>query len=351
MRCFWSDFSLTRSVNLTQSKWQWTLNGAIAPALGSLLMLTGPGEVSAQLPKGSSQPPANQAIVQMGDLSLPVPVVQGEAVLPLEPMEPKSLLRVVSISIAGQARRFLLDTGASNTLVSPDWVEPLGRKGKPLAQNKLAVAGPNCPAPTMQVFDLPPLVLQTSLVRDLHGIAIAQGLIPAKLSGLLGMDVLRQYDLHITPQQLGLKAKTTGRPPGAIALRSKSGVLLAEVMLNGRGPFTMLVDTGAGSTFISPQVAETIALGKTEAIKMVGFCGEEAAKLGYLRRVSLGNPANQETKIERNQVEVVVTDSAVIKTMEIDGVLGQNFLSHYQQHWQVASGNKTGSWLVLTPLP
>ena len=79
---------------------------------------------------------------------------------------------------------------------------------------------------------------------------------------------------------------------------------------------------------------------------MQGFCGIEMAEYAALAKVKMGN-------YQLTNLETVILDSPVLKLLEVDGILGQNFLNNYQQHWQFKQKKSgefpSGGSLLLTP--
>ncbi|NJN29406.1 MAG: hypothetical protein HC824_02260, partial [Synechococcales cyanobacterium RM1_1_8] len=178
-------------------------------------------------------------------------------------MQPGRSVFGLEATIGGQTSQFLLDTGASTTLLSPTLRQRLKLTGSPVQTTDLnyAVAGKDCPQMTAARLKLPVVNIGSSEVRGLEALQFDQALIPDHADGILGMDILGQFSLIIDPQQrqLSLNLPRSLSPAErlrAIPLEAKSGVMLAQLRINDQGHFRVLVDTGAGSTFISPAVAD-----------------------------------------------------------------------------------------------
>jgi predicted aspartyl protease len=304
---------------------------------------------AASLPQASN--PSLQAIVQLRNLKLPRPQVQGQATLPMQFLA-DSRSFTVNLTAGGQTGKFVVDTGASTTLVSSKWVQQLGLKGEVIPRDKfaLAMAGDDCPALSAALHRLPLLAIAGLRVDGLRALEFSKAIMPEGVSGILGMNFLSNFDLKLNLQtlQLNLLPKSDLPPaPAAIPLRGKLGVMLAKVKVNGQGPFTFLLDTGADSVFISQAVAKQLKLDAVPrtALQVSGFCGLEAAERVTLSRVELG-------RHRQTNLEGIILSSPMLSQMEVDGILGQEFFNHYQQHWRfsrVDSPQATGS-LLLTPL-
>ncbi|MCM1982022.1 retropepsin-like aspartic protease [Lyngbya confervoides] len=296
-----------------------------------------------------------QAIVQLHNLSLPPPVVTGSPQATLA-IAQEMLTPTIQAVIGNRQVPLLVDTGASTTLLSKALVTQLQLEGQTIASDRLtsAVAGRDCPSMEATLHQLPPLSLGGIQVDRLRGLAFAQTEIPQDWAGVLGMNFLQAFDLSINPQAQQL----TLRPPSplprsqraqAIPLQRQLNVLVGPVRINGQGPFTLLFDTGAEGTFISPAVAKAASLGEIpqEAVRVRGFCGLEPA-------VRLSIPSLDIGPHRLSTVQVIVLDSAVIKTLQVDGILGQNVLSQFEQHWRfpahsLPDSQAQGSLLLTAP--
>lgn len=294
--------------------------------------------------------PRVSAIVQLQGLKVPEPQVRGTARLPISTL-PGTSVYTVNAQLLGLSTRWLVDTGASTSMVATPVVQALGLTGQPVPSQRLsfAVAGNDCPNMNATLHQLPMLELATLQVEGLHSLQFANTVIPAELSGVLGMDMLKQFDLHLHPGKATLSLlPPTSLPTDAIAsavpLEQKLGVMVTELKINGQGPFQVLLDTAADSTFISEQVAEKLNLDAAtlHPIQIRGFCGLENAMRSQLDSVTLH-------RHQRRHLDAIVLSSSILKVLKVDGILGQNFLRHYQQYWRFNPESENGS-LLLVPL-
>jgi predicted aspartyl protease len=275
------------------------------------------------------------AIVQLQGLDVPPAQVKGSDTIPLKVLEQTQVY--TAEGLLGQLPgRFLIDTGASTTILSPEVVQSLRLPGKTILSERLssAVAGNGCTSMTATLHGLPPLKLKSVEIRGASGLRFEKTVIPDGLSGVIGMDILNHFDLQLNPkvQTLSLSPPTILPKPAAtvaIPLQRKLGVFLANLTLNGQGPFTLLLDTGADSTFISAPLAQRLKLDpKTrQPIQILGFCGLEPAERSQLTSVQL-------QQHEQKNIEAIILSSSILKLLGVDGILGQNFLSRYQQYWR-----------------
>ncbi|MGB7416500.1 MAG: retropepsin-like aspartic protease [Thermosynechococcaceae cyanobacterium] len=302
-----------------------------------------------------SQPTSAQAIVQLQGLDVPSPSVRGSAALPLQ-LVPGTKIFTVPVTFGGVQKQFLLDTGASTSLVAPEIVQQLQLRGTPIPKERLglAVAGDDCPDLNATLHTLPTLSMKGAQVQGLRALNFNSTVIPKQLAGVLGMDALRFFDVRLHPQQRSLFLSPASPLPAewqpyAVPLTEKLGVMLARIEVNGQGPFTFLLDTGAGSTFISTEVARRAQVAAAQPQQVLGFCGLEEASQTRLASVKL------HTFQQDNLDAIILSSSSILSVLGVDGILGQNFFNQYQQYWrftkgQSAQGPFDGS-LILVPLP
>ncbi|NJK28515.1 MAG: hypothetical protein HC925_08790 [Coleofasciculaceae cyanobacterium SM2_3_26] len=84
----------------------------------------------------------------------------------------------------------LLDTGASNSILSSQVAQEAGLQGTSLSSSFLAyfVVGDDCSNVNPAIHQLPPLAIQQANVSGLMGMELPQTAIPGNLSGVLGLD-------------------------------------------------------------------------------------------------------------------------------------------------------------------
>jgi clan AA aspartic protease (TIGR02281 family) len=303
---------------------------------------------------GKIRPDANQrmtTLIKSTGISIPKTQSQGESTLKLERLT-KSNLFTIPVKIGETYQKFILDTGASNSIIDSQIADKLGLTGNRIPSDILAyfVVGNNCSQVTATIHSLPPLSVNQAQVKGMNGMGLPKTSIPGEASGVLGLDFLKNFDVSINPQTLELKLL----PPkpivsGGIPLKGTLGVMTTEVKINGAGPFKFLLDTGADSIVLSNRLAEKLSLNTAQAknIDVRGFCGNEPGKAIILDRVTLGQN-------EVKKLDSVILENKTLDILGVDGIIGQNFLRNYQQHWQFSPTNElgfpeTGS-LTLTPL-
>ncbi len=305
-------------------------------------------------PDGSVRPDASDrltALVRITGVTLPKRSGQGQASVQLQQL-PDSLVFTLPVTIGGQARTFLFDTGASSSIVESQLAKQLGLTGTPIPKELLEymVVGNNCSNVNATLHSLPLVTVDAAKVEGIEGMGLPKTAIVGNLSGVLGLDFLSGFDVVLNPQTLKLQLLPPSSPStDAIALKGKLGVMTAQVQIDGQGPFTFLLDTGADSMVLSQRLAKQLSIdvSKAEDTEVRGFCGTEMGKQIKLAQVSLQQHRS-------TNLDAVIIGSKVLDLLGVDGIVGQNFLNQYQQHWRFGKVNELGfpeeGSLVLSPL-
>lgn len=305
-------------------------------------------------PDGSIRPDASERLTVLfktTGITMPKPTSQGQAAVQLQPL-PDSRVFSVPVTIAGESKRFLFDTGASNSIVDSQIAQKLGLAGTPIPKELLQymVVGDNCSEVQATLHSLPTLTVDAAKVEGISGMGLPQAAIVGNLSGVLGIDFLSGFDVVLNPKTLQLKLlPPSSSSADAIPLKGRLGVMTTQVQVNGKGPFTFLLDTGADSMVISERLANQLSLDISQAQKVdvKGFCGTQLGKKTQLLQVKL-------QQHQATNIDAIVLGRGVLDLLGVDGIVGQNFLSQYQQHWRFGKLNELGfpenGSLVLSPL-
>jgi predicted aspartyl protease len=120
--------------------------------------------------------------------------------------------------------------------------------------------------------------------------------------------------------------KSATRPVPFRLAKPDKPLILLETTVNGKGPYRFVLDTGAGLTMISPQMAKRAGVRRDEAQKAVGAGGSVEVHFGTVKALAIG-----EVRIEGLKVGIMdlAGISKAIET-DIDGIVGYNFLSRFR---------------------
>lgn len=233
---------------------------------------------------------------------------------------------------------FILDTGAGTSLVSKRLAGQLGliatgtREGAGAggrvqvelsSLDSLAIGGARrAPMPV-------------AITSEVERIGAAVG---AAIDGDIGYDFLRDYRVTVdyakqmvrlvqgSAEAIGPGQHMRCEVPFRLAAPMKP-LVLATVFVNGRGPYTFAVDTGASVTTVSPELASALDLESTGATGMTGAGGVMQATIGRVRSLTMGGAMLED-------LAVVTSDflgplSTALGT-KLDGIVGYNFLRRYR---------------------
>jgi predicted aspartyl protease len=120
--------------------------------------------------------------------------------------------------------------------------------------------------------------------------------------------------------------KSPARPVPFRLAKPDKPLILLETTVNSKGPYRFVLDTGAGLTMISPELAKRVGVQREEAQKAVGAGGSVQVHFGTLKALAIG-----ETQIEGLKVGIMdlAGISKAIET-DIDGIVGYNFLRRFR---------------------
>lgn len=101
-----------------------------------------------------------------------------------------------------------------------------------------------------------------------------------------------------------------------------AGYVLVEGWINERGPYLLLVDTGATSSAVTPEVARAAGLRAAYRVTLASAGGEMTVEAVPDTRVRIGAAAAE--------VETLILPLDGVRRIDprIQGVLGQSFLAH-----------------------
>jgi predicted aspartyl protease len=101
-------------------------------------------------------------------------------------------------------------------------------------------------------------------------------------------------------------------------------LILLETVVNDKGPFRFVLDTGAGGTVVTPELAKKLDIHPEEQQKATGAGGSVAVRFGTVNSFKVG-----ETQLKSFKV-VIMDLTGISKAIEtdIDGIIGYNFLKN-----------------------
>lgn len=117
--------------------------------------------------------------------------------------------------------------------------------------------------------------------------------------------------------------------PAGIPFRTRRGrpLIVLPALVNGKGPFHFILDTGASLTVLSTGVAGQLGIGRSKRrATALGAGGSIDARLTRIRSFSVGN-------LEVRNLHAAVMDLSDLRkslSYPMDGIIGYNLLSRYR---------------------
>lgn len=169
------------------------------------------------------------------------------------------------------------------------------------------------------------------------------GLLGHQVDGFLGNGFLHhvreQFELEIdyprrslafreiAPQPEPIFADIERCPQAAscVPVQLENWYTIVPVHVNGQGPYRFLLDTGAGTCVVSPQVAQWFSLPEGDWVKAKGVVRSLEAYRSFVSRLSVGRATCE-------NLEVLVMDCSEVSGYvrdRVDGYVGNAFLQHF----------------------
>lgn len=257
------------------------------------------------------------------------------------PIEIEGRVIFTKVKINGQGPlTFIVDTGATETVLTPRAAQKIGLVRSRIPSNvnrKLAksLSVGDATVRNISVFLMdPPQALSLRLDKGIN------------YHGILGYTFLSRYlvtidykkkTMKLTPLS-AVRRQRARRKPGedgshTVGFQVKDRLIYAGGEVNGRGPITFLVDTGAAETLLMPATAKALRIkaGKFPGHKNVGFTTLDSVSLG-----------SAEVKKVPAIVHVIPQDKG--KAVSYHGIIGYQFISNF-----VVSFNYRDRVLTLKP--
>lgn len=231
---------------------------------------------------------------------------------------------------------FILDTGASHSLLSPELAETLGVK--PEIEQQAMGAGGSVKLGLAHVASITVGTtrqsnIQVAITDELKRIGKA---IQSRVDGDLGFDFLKDFRLVIDyrastlsflPRLEGDNDSRLSTSTPFILAAAQKPLILVHAIVNDQGPFQFALDTGASRTMLSSELAEGLAIEIVEDSPGLGVGGQIKVLGGKLSSLAVGAAVVHEHAVGVG--EFLTTLSAAIGT-KLDGIIGYNFLNQFR---------------------
>lgn len=234
------------------------------------------------------------------------------------------------IGAGGQPARVLLDTGNGapyDIVISPGLAQRAGAvaqtEGERRARGAIGDAPVSINPATIANFSLGPIHLPQASAGVSTLIDSVSRQIGQPIDGIVGHRFVagRTISIDYRRRQVDFSA-AAGRPAGAVAftIAPSRPLTLVHVMINGRGPFLMALDTGASTTLLSPVLAHATGVTATQTARLGGAGGTTAngARVGQAQ-IRLGGLVREGQTVA---VADVLGPIRQVAGAPIEGVLG-----------------------------
>lgn len=225
---------------------------------------------------------------------------------------------------------FTLDTGASVTSISKRIAEELGIETRASSRSEARGVGGGIPMQYADVeIGLGTLEFEKDEVYVLDFDAIFKGL--GTRDGAFGFTTLNQCTMSLNYNTKSFKLSKGGSERDlkwtSFEYIKDSHLVGVPVHINGKGPFDFVLDTGAGNTCITPELATQIGLDAKPVHGIArGVGGDVQLKLAAVDTLAVG-----ETEITHSQMVVLDLSKVSPKGSLIEhGIIGYDFLSRYE---------------------
>jgi predicted aspartyl protease len=233
----------------------------------------------------------------------------------------------------------LLDTGATHTFLTPDTAKRFGISptSDALKRTTTVVGGRQVEFPLVQ---LSTVAVGTAVVENLEAGILASFPDAPLVDGILGGSFLKHFTLtldhatsrlRLTPKDPPLAAPSStvsaavaGR--SAVPIRIVHHLVLVRAVLNHKEPVTLLIDTGATHTILTPNTVQRLGLSPMADTPRRTLRVADG-QLHEVPLVQLAALTVGEATVENLQVGVSVLFP---RAPAVDGLLGGDFLEQFR---------------------
>jgi predicted aspartyl protease len=103
-------------------------------------------------------------------------------------------------------------------------------------------------------------------------------------------------------------------------------LILVPVTVNGNGPFEFILDTGAGLTVVSPELAALVGIDATGSKEAMGAGGKVVVQLGTAASITVGGATRRDAAVA---ISEELSRIAAVVGSKVDGAFGHGFLAGY----------------------
>ena len=102
-----------------------------------------------------------------------------------------------------------------------------------------------------------------------------------------------------------------------------TSLVAVPIMVNDRGPYKFLLDTGASNSILSAMVADSLQIPRGRAETLFSAGGNVAVTVRTIDTVQVG-------EVRLRQAEIAVANFPLLQTLQVDGILGGDYLRRFK---------------------
>src|SRR6516225_1010338 len=230
---------------------------------------------------------------------------------------------------------FILDSGATHCLISPQLASKLGIQSESEEEafgGGGAVQLSHARVHSVAVGSAQQENIEVLITHDLEPIGAA---LKVTVDGAIGFNFMKDFCVTLDYKRKVLRfaspsrdSNETSHPASStpFTLAPSEPLILLHAFANGQGPFQFTVDTAAGRSVISPELADRLDVQREKAIVGAGVGGAIPMDRAALDSLMVGDA------IVRDHIVVIGGFIDAIGTAAgaaLDGVIGSNFLNSF----------------------
>jgi hypothetical protein len=172
---------------------------------------------------------------------------------------------------------------------------------------------------------------QVAITNELEQVGAA---LKAQVDGDLGFSFMKDFRMTVDYQRNVLRlARASDNHENShdattvpFTLASAEPVIVVQAVVNEQGPFPFALDTGAGRTVLTPELAERLNIGATKKIKGAGLGGKMQLTGATVDSLSLSGATVRDLDVVLGAFIHTISAAAGTK---LEGIVGHNFLNQF----------------------
>jgi predicted aspartyl protease len=230
---------------------------------------------------------------------------------------------------------FILDSGATHCLISPEIATNLGIQLESQEEAVGAGGAVQLSRASVRSLALGSVHQENTQVVITHDLERIGAALKLTVDGAIGFSFMKDFCVTIDYQRKVLCfARPSDGPDEAnpsasfipFTLAPAEPLVLLQASVNAQGPFQFIVDTAAGRTVISPRLADRLNVRSEKAIVGAGVGGQIPLSRATLDSLTVGDATVRDHVVVIGGFIDAISSAA---GAEMDGIIGNNFLNQF----------------------